>query len=301
MQPQNLQPAYGRIQPGFSISGTIPKISGAVGFQPSRISGAVGFQPSTNIGSIYGAGAAPQVYAPKLDIAAVNAQARKAAEKAINPYYTKQLNEFLTQQGVVKQQRQTQYETDVKNLQDQLANTLQGNEITRGRTTQDVAQNLGDINTQADEFQTDVGQQFEQDRLNLARQVSTGGLGQQTQETALSQQNVAEKRQEVKFQQARTQQELFKGRTMEDLLRSDELSKTAKVKGEKQVKFDLDNYIQSLGYQEQQTRNQLEQERLQRISGEAQTQAKLRFNQYLSRITNPAQLAAAVSTYGGAF
>lgn len=258
------------------------------------------------ISSIYGASGTGQVTAPYLDIAAINAQARKAAQKAVNPYYTKQLNEFLAQQGVLKKQHKTQYQTDVQNMADTLANTREANALTRGRTTEDVARNIGDINTQAGEFQTDTGQQFEDQRLAQARQQAvsgTLGTGAGANETfrATTGRNIQEQQQEQQFQQARSQQELFKGRTMQDLLRSDDLAKTSYTKGKKQAKFDLDNYIQGLKYQTKQTKNQLEKERLQTIAAEAQNQAKLGFTNYLSTITNPAQLAAAVNTYGGAF
>lgn len=266
--------------------------------------------PTQNIGSIYGGGGSRQAYAPRLDIAAINAQARQAAENAVNPYYLKQLNEFLAQygaqQGVKRQQAETQADTDIKNLQDQLTNTLQGNEKTRVRTGEDVAQNIAEVNAQGEEFQEDTGQRFEDERLALARQQAVSGTlgsgaGARQTKQAIEARNVQETRQVQKFQQAKQQQELFKGRTLEDLMKSDELAKVSKEKGEKQVKFDLDNYIQGLVYQEQITRNELEQERLKRIAQEQQSQAKLKFTQYLAGIKNPAQLAAAVQTYGGSF
>lgn len=264
-----------------------------------------GTSPATNIGSIYGGGTAP-VYAPKLDLAAINSQARSAAENAVNPYYTKQLNEFLTQQGVQKQQHQQQAATDVQNLQDQLANTLQGNEVSRGRAVTDEATQQANINTQNDRNQVDTGTQFEDQRLAAARGQATAGTlgtnaGNRATTLATDARNLTEGRQNQDFQAQRDQQALLKGRSLEDLLRSDTLSTQSEAKGEAQSKFDLDNYIQSLGYQEQQTRNSLEQERLQRVGQETQNQAKLGFNNYLSTIKNPAQYAAAVSTYGGSF
>lgn len=261
--------------------------------------------PAGNIGSIYGGGSG-QVLAPKLDIASINAQARSAAENAVNPYYTKQLNEFLTQQGVLKQQHQAQAATDVKNLQDQLANTLQGNEVSRGRAGVDEATNQQNINIQNDRNQVDTGTQFDTQRLADARSQATSGTlgsnaGNRATTLASDTRNLTEGRQNQDFQAQRDQQALLKGRSLEDLLRSDTLGTQATEKGVAQSKFDLDNYIQSLGYQEQQTKNSLEQERLQRVGQETQNQAKLGFNNYLSTIKNPAQYAAAVSTYGGSF
>ena len=243
----------------------------------------------------------PTVYAPKLDIAATYAKARKQAEKAVNPYFTKQLNDFLAQAATLKQQQKTQYETNVKNYEDTLAQTLEQNQITQGRTAEDVATNQGEINQSADEFQTDAGKDFEANRLELAKQSSTGGLGAQKQQDFTQGSNTLEQRQTQKFQVAREQQDLFKSRSFEDIARSGKLATKATEKGKKQVKFDLDSYIQNAKFQEKQTRNDLEESRVQRIASESQNKGKLLFNQYLSRITNPAQYEAAIRTYGSSF
>ncbi len=256
--------------------------------------------------SIYGGGgggyAPAPVYAPKLDVASLNAKARSAAEGAVNPYYTKLLNDFLGEQSFKRQTEQKQYETNVTNLQDSLKQTLEQNAITKTRTTEDVAQNVTDINVGADEFQQDTGQEFDVARQEQARELAagglTGGIGAQKRAGAQEQRNTQESRQEKKFQAARDQQALFKGRTFEDLLKSDVNKTTETEKGKKQAKFDLDNYIKGLEFSEKQTRNTLEEQRLQRIAAEQQNQAKLLFNNYLAGISNPAQYEAAVRTYG---
>lgn len=247
----------------------------------------------------------PIVRPPKLDFAAVQAKARADAEGAVNPYYTKQLNDFLAQQAARRQQQQTQYETSVKNLEDQLSNTIAGNEITKGRTTEDMAQNVADINQSADIFQTDTGTAADANRIAQARELAqsglTGGLGAQQAETAQTQRNTAEKRQEQEFQKNRTQQELFKTRTFEDLARSGELATKATEKGKTAAKFDLDAFIQGQGFEEQRTRSSLEADRLQAISREQGNRSKLAFNQYLANIRDPQQLLLASQIYGGAF
>ena len=257
----------------------------------------------TSIPSLYGGGggAPPQVYAPKLDIAATQAKARAAAEGAVNPYYTKVLGDFLARQAAERARTQTQYETNTKNLDDNLANTLEGNEQTKTRTGEDVATNIAEVNQTADEFQTDSGQEFDQARLEIARQASTGGLGAQKTEGATKTRNTQEGRQVQKFEVAKQQQELFKTRTFEDLAKSSELAKTNTEKGKKQAKFDLDSYIESADFEEKAQRNSLEQDRLQAVAREQGNQGKLLFNQYLAGISNPAQLQAAVGTYGGSF
>lgn len=249
-------------------------------------------------------GGSSQVYAPSLDIAGINAQARKAAAAGVNPYYTKALNQFLKEQAFNKQTKQTQYATDVKNYEDVLANTLAGNETNRQRTTEDVATNLGEINTQADQFQTDSGQQFEDTRNALGQDVSASGLGhsglgkRQVSRT-LADANTAEGRQEQQFQQSRTQQELFKGRSLDDLLKGDELAKTTKEKGVKQSKFDLDTYMKQLSFDTTNKKNELEKSRQSDLASRTAAERSKRVAKFVEGIANPAQKAAAYSQYGG--
>lgn len=249
---------------------------------------------------------APQVVRPPtLDLAALQAKARADAEGAVNPYYTKQLNDFLAQQAAAKKLRETQYETGVKNLEDQLAETLAANEVTKGRTALDVGQNQAEINQSADIFQTDTGTEAATGRIAQARDLAqrglTGGLGAQEQETAQVQRNTVEGRQEQQLQTQRKAQELFKTRTFEDLARSGELAAKSTQKGKVAAKFDLDAFIQGQGFDEAEKKNSLEAGRLGAISSETQNRAKLAFNNYLANIRDPAQLLLASQTYGGAF
>lgn len=288
---------------GVANPGVISSVGNAGGSQPYR-SPYVYALPSAPQAPVYQSAPAPPrpPIAPKLDIAALNAQARAAAENAVNPFYTKRLNDFLAQQSVQRQQQQTQYDTNIKDIEDRLSQSLEQSGVKRTQTTEDVALNQQEIAQNADQFQTDAGQQFDESRLDLARATAagglTGGLGAQKQVQATVARNTQEERQTQKFQQAKAAQDLFKTRTFEDLAKTDELNKVTGEKGKKQSKFDFDSFIQNLGFSEQNTRNTLEQERLQRIGDEQRNQAKLQFNQYLAGIRDPAQLQAAVQTYG---
>lgn len=251
-----------------------------------------------------GGGAAPAVVAPKLDTAALFANARSAAEGAQNPLYTKYLNDFLTQQSAQKQQQQTSYDTSITNLQDTLKNTLAGNEISGQRNLEDANNKIGDINTQSDQYQTDQGTAFDSARrADAVKQASQGllgsGIGNQATATATGDRNTQEARQGAAFQQQKDQTALAEGRTFEDLARSGTLATQGEAKGEKAAKFDLDNFIQNQGFDLNNKRNDLEVQRLGAIQGDAQNRAKIAFNDYISRITNPAQKLAAVQLYGG--
>jgi hypothetical protein len=242
---------------------------------------------------------------PTLNYAAIQAKARADAENAVNPFYTKQLNDFLSQQAAQRTQQQTVFDTSVKNLDEQLKQAQDANKLTGERTTADVAQNQADINQTADQFQTDTGQAADANRLAEADKLAgaglTGGIGAQQGEATQTQRNTTEKRQEADFQKSRDQQELFKGRTFEDLAKSGELAAKSTAKGKTAAKFDLDSFIQNQGFETTSKKSSLEQARLQAVATEQQNQAKLAYNQYLARIRDPAQLAAAGTIYGGSF
>lgn len=287
--------------------GNVAAVAQTVAKIPAYIKSQVPSNP-TNIGPLRsgggGGGSAP-VYAPKLDIAAVNAQARQAAENAVNPYYTKVLSEFLQQQAAARARREAQTKTNIEDIEAGLKEATEGNLLARARTTEDVNKNITDVNVNADEFQTDSGEQFTDERLQQAREISaaglTGGLGSQKAQKAVETRNKIETRQVRKFEEQKVAQQLFKTRTFQDLEKSDELNLSKSEKGKKQAKFDLDSYIEASNFDEQNKRNELEARRLEAIQTNQGAQSKLLFNNYLANIRDPRQLAAAMSTYGGIF
>lgn len=248
--------------------------------------------------------ASQPVYAPKLNYAAINAQARKAAEKAVNPLYTRKLNDFLKEQAAKRTRQQQQFETTNQILEEDLTNALASTELQRGRTAEDVATNIDQTNVQEDQFQTDAGTAFEDQRLADARaQAAAGtlgsGSGQRQTATVAAGRNTQEQREVEKFEQSRATQQLFKSRTFEDLLKSDELQKTQTERGKKQAKFDLDAYIQDLGFQEKSTRSQLEEERQKFLQSEVVNQRSGLVTRFIDSIQNAAQRDAAYRAYGG--
>lgn len=262
--------------------------------------------PNPTVTPLGSTGVAPTVYAPKLDIAAVNANARAAAENNVNPYYTKTLNDFLAQQAALKAQQEQATNTNIKNYQDTLQQTLDANALTGQRTTEDTATKMGQINTAQDQNQQDTGTSFENARLAAAKQQAANGVlgsgaGNRQTNNAIIQRNTTEGRQNDQFQLQKDVTELNKARTFEDLAISNKLAAQAESKNEAAAKFDLGNYIQNQQYAIEQQKNDLEKQRLQSIAQEQQNQAKLAFNNYLAGISDPAQRLAAAQTYGGAF
>jgi hypothetical protein len=113
---------------------------------------------------------------PNWDLNAIYNQAGGAAAGQINPYYTQQLQQFQQGQVQAKALQEQQRQLNLQNIGNQLTNTMQSNETSRGRTSQDVLQNEQQIGQQADYRQQDQGQQFDEARIAQAKQIAQGGL-----------------------------------------------------------------------------------------------------------------------------
>lgn len=251
--------------------------------------------------------AAQRPVAPqRIDIAAINAQARKQAEESVNPIYTKKLNDMLARLAVQRQRSQQDYDTAVTDFDENLKLAKETSERERGRTSEDVATNLGQINTVEDQFQTASGQQFDQDRMaeaaNLAAAgLTTSGIGRQQANRAVEQRNLTEAQQGEEFQAQRTAQAVLKARTFEDLAKSDVLAEGRTEKGKKAAKLDLDRLMEDLTTEESSGRFEVEQQRLGDIAGRVSDYSQLAFNNILAGIRDPRVLQATAQTYGGVF
>lgn len=241
------------------------------------------------------------------NFSAINAQARKAAAKAVNPFYVKELNTFLKGQKIKKQRSQNDYRSTIKDLQDALNTSFETSGINRERTAEDVATNLEEVANTENLFQTQEGQQFEQARQTLGGEVAQAGLtdsglGAQQQQQVVAQRNVESKEQTRSFNVQRQAQELFKTRTFADLARGEAQAKTQTGKQKKYAKIDLDRYVSDLARETTGGKRQLEQQRLGAISQEQDRQRSLGFQRFLQTLTgNPGVLAETARTFGGSF
>lgn len=246
-----------------------------------------------------------QAYAPPIDYNAIYNKANAQAQEAVNPLYTKQLNDFLAQQAAKKRQNEEQSQANITNLEDTLKNTLASGEIAKTRSAEDTATNIGEINTAADQFQTDTGQQFDASRItqaeDLAKSGLTGGLGAQQAESSTLARNTTEGRQEQKFQNSRTAQELSKARNFEDISRAGELASQTKEKGVKQEKFDLASFIENQGFETNLKKTELEGQRLLAVLQKQSTIGKGLVANFIAAISDPAQRDAATRAYSGLF
>lgn len=268
---------------------------------------------SSGGGSYYGGGgggysapAPAPVYAPKLDVNGLYNQAKGIAAGNVNPYYTKALNDFVSQQSQAKALQQQQHDMEIKNFQDELAHTQQENAVSGTRATEDTALKEQQIAQAADQTQLDQGSAFDVARNQEAqKEAQTGlagsGLAAGTEAGTQQAHDITEQRQAETDQQNKTATELAKARTFEDLGRSNTYAGSQEQKGEQSSNFNLSKFIQTQASDLSQQSQNLEQQRLARLATESQNQAKILFNNYIAGISNPAQRQAALSTYGGSF
>lgn len=251
-------------------------------------------------------GGSMNVAAPNYNLASISAQARKEAGRAQSPIYQLKMNQFLAQQKFDVENQKAQDKADIQTLQDTLSNTLKQNEVTGQRTSQDTATNLGQINTTADQFQTDAGAEADAQRIADAKQQAAGGLtgsgvGQGQTLQAQTTQNTAESRQGAQFTQQRQAQNLMKARTFEDLAAAGGLAKTSEVKGEKQIAFNLNTLVQNQKLAKAAKGTELKIEKQQAIEADTARRAQTKLNKLIQSIANPAQRDAARGAYGNAF
>lgn len=240
--------------------------------------------------------------APSIDYVGINNQARSLAESQVNPRYTLLLNQYLKGAAEKRNQRQAQAAIDTKNLEDTLAEELKTSDIKRTRTTEDTAQNLENLATSEDQYQTDEGNAFDKERIALASDVAARGLigsgqGAQEMQTAQDEQFTKEGRQVQQFQQQKDEQNLFKTRTFEDLFRGDELNKAQTTKGKEAVKFDLDNYFKNQDIEDENFRITNENARLDAVAGESDRQSRALTMAWVESIKDPLTRQAAREAY----
>ncbi len=247
-------------------------------------------------------GGQAQPVAPAYDIAAAQARARANAEGAVNPLYSKRLTDFLSQQEVNKQRQITDTATANKRLEDSLTNTLQTIGTNRERTAEDTQSNINQINTQSDQFQADTGQAYDQARRQQAAGLTnsglvTSGIGAQQQAQSQASRNTAEGRQAASFNLAKQTADLVKTRTFNDLATAETQANKQTSEGKTQNQLSLSRYIEDIGYQNEQTKQQLESERLGAIAQQQPGYYSNELANFYRTLSGPT-LQAAISAYG---
>lgn len=254
--------------------------------------------------SVLTSGYTPPARAANFDVSGAYNSAYNEAAATQNPLYDKYLNQFLESQNIAKKAQQHIFDETTSNLDTALKNTQDANAIAQKRTGEDVANAEQQIATNADQFQTDSGQQFANDRLQQASDLSkaglTGGIGAQKTEAVQAARNTQESRQGAAFDQQKQAQELVKARTFEDLARSNKLAGESTAKGKANAQFNLDNWIETAKNQEDQYRLKADEDRKAAILEERNRIANEKFQSFLSGLSDPVRIATA-SKYNGSF
>lgn len=267
--------------------------------------------PRNSGGGGYGGGggggyAPPKVYAPFLDLNKVSADARAVAEQNVTPLYVKKVNDMVARMNVMRQRANENNARELADFEERLQDTLSRNTMTRERVATDVETNVQNLNQEEDNFQVDSGAAFEDQRLQAAANAASTGMGMrgvvtQNMRRAEQDRNTIEGRAVQQSRQQKAAQTLYKARTFEDLKMSDEKTQRDTAKGKERATIDLNRLMQDYDYEEQQSKNKYEQERMNDILSQTQQQSRIMVNNFINSIADPAVREAALGAYGRAF
>lgn len=243
--------------------------------------------------------------AASFDVAGTYKQAYKQAAKEVNPLYDKLLNNFLATQKIQRKAQENLYNTTTAELEANLHNTLGGNQLTRSRTAEDTAFAQGQIDTQQDQFQTDSGDKFAEERIQIASEKAkaglTGGLGAQANEKAEATRNTTEGRIVDQARVEKERNEISKIRTFEDLARSDVFTSEKTARGKASAKFDLDNWIEEAKKKEEKERIENKMKRAEHIKLSGKAIASEKYAKFLTGIGDARTVNATADKYGAFF
>lgn len=216
---------------------------------------------------------------PKLanfDILANYNKAKQTATEAVTPLYNKKLNLFLEGQGIKKDTKNKETNLARENNQISLTNALGDNATNRSRTGEDLASALQMIGQNADYFQQDEGQQFDQERRAAQEELAAAGgtdtgLGQQGIAQMTSDRNTSSQRQVQEFENQKASKQLLATRTIDDLATSDTRATQKKGQDDKAIQIDFDSYMSSLANEEESFKLTNDLEKALQISQQTQS------------------------------
>lgn len=249
--------------------------------------------------------AQPKIYS--YNVADASAKARAAAEQAVNPYYTQQLNKYLQQEQLTQQRAQQDAATGNTQIDQALQDALDASNTQRTRTTQDVATKLGDVANASNYYQNTEGNTFDKARTslltNLAQSgLTTSGLGQQQANEQIANRNVESGQQTRSFNAQSEALNTLKTRTYEDLATGDTQSTRNAGQKKAQVQVDLDRALQDASNQFANDQGTNEYNRLTALSQEEQRQYQLGVNNFIQALAGQGaraqDITATRSLYG---
>jgi hypothetical protein len=240
---------------------------------------------------------------PKLanfDIMSNWRQAQSAAERAQNPKYEKQLNEFLAHNAKQKQLKTGSFNLTKEGINLEKSQALEDSVTGRQRTAQDTEMAIEKIGQVEGQFQQDEGQDFDRNYRQAAEQLAASGgantgMGKQQTSDMIRLRNVTSQRQLDEFQGQREAKQLFKTRSFEDFARGDQRAAVLAENKTKAAQFDFDSYLEDLAYDEKKFRFSNEADRLEAVLKDTQNYDKAGVESFLAGLAKQGYSAADIA------
>lgn len=232
--------------------------------------------------------------------------ALKQAQGAVDPYYNQQINAFNTIFAGQQQTAQQQQQLTAAGIQEQLANTLQGNEIAQGRVGEDTSTALSNMANAQQNFKETEGMNFDiaqrglQGQLGQAGTAESGG-GQQQVLQGQRQEQLGQQAQGQQYQVQRQAEQLFANRSFEDISRSSGIAKTQAGTQTQQAQLDLNKQLQSIAQAQLQTTSGLEQARKQQEAATAAQYYDIGLSSFLGNLAKSGRSGADISATAGMY
>jgi hypothetical protein len=242
----------------------------------------------------------PQPKLANFDIMANWRQAQSAAERAQNPKYEKQLNDFLAHNVKQKELKTGSFNLTKENIGLEKSQALEDSTTGRQRTAEDTQMAMEKIGQVEGQFQQDEGQDFDKNYRQVAEQIAASGgantgMGKQQSADMIRLRNVTSQRQLDEFQGQREAKQLFKNRTFEDFARGDQRAEVLATNKTKAAQFDFDSYLEDLAYEEQRFRFTNESDRLEAVLRDTQNYDKAGVEAFLAGLAGQGYSAADIA------
>lgn len=263
------------------------------------------YDPNAINKAIYGSVYAPVGNAAYYNTGQAYQKAFQQAQSQVDPFYNQQINAFNTNIAAMNQQAQQQQSLTSAQIQQQLANTLQGNQISQQRVGEDTSTALGNLGNAQQNYKQTEGMQFDQAQRALAQGLGQAGTaesggGQQQVATAQKQEQLGQQAQGQQYQVQRQAQQLFANRSFEDISRSSGIAGQQAGQQESQGKLDLNKQLTQLASQQQQQTAAYTQSMKQQELSQAGANYDIGLNQFFQSLqgkTNPYNLQATYQAY----
>lgn len=272
IDPNKIVQSFGGIN--YNAAGDIVKSAPAAPANNVAQNNNAALQAALKAAAAASAAAAPGV-APTLDLNAIQAQAKSAANDAVNPLYTNYLNQYL--QGEASNQAAAQKQNDLNLQQEQgaLGNTLAQNTLAQNAAGKTNALTQGNINAQQQNYQLASGNAQNQKLQAIQANIGSGnlggsGLGQQQIYNAENAKNYADAAQSGQFQYQRDTSNLSTQDTFAQLAQSSQYATTAEGQQETQTNFNLNDYLRQAAQHDQAAESYLEASRQQALTSAQQ-------------------------------